>query len=188
MIWGNGVLWLGGVIAVAWFAVSAVRRRRVVAPGLEAAMIFYAFGLISVTLFPMLLGSSDASWRTLAMSVNLIPFKSIREVIAIGPYQTLRQLGGNLVLLAPLGVLAPSLYSNKRTLRSLLALALSVAVTIEVLQLTELLVGVAHFRAVDIDDVILNMLGAAIGFGVWLALRALTSRCLQPTHARATLN
>ncbi|MCE5190623.1 MAG: VanZ family protein [Actinomycetia bacterium] len=92
------------------------------------------------------------------------------------------------MLLAPLGVLAPSLYSSRRTLRSLLALAFSVAVTIEALQLAELLVGVAHFRGVDIDDVILNVLGAAIGFGVWLALRALTSKCFQSTHARATPN
>jgi len=67
-----------------------------------------------------------------------------------------RQFFGNLMLLAPLGLLLPATHPWFTPLRTA-ASAFAISVTIEILQAT----AIAH-RAGDIDDVLLNTLGAAL--------------------------
>lgn len=66
----------------------------------------------------------------------------------------------NVALFVPLGLLAASSSEHFRRLRSVLLLGVSVSLAIEAAQL---LVG----RSADIDDVILNVIGACIGYGAW---------------------
>jgi glycopeptide antibiotics resistance protein len=79
------------------------------------------------------------------------------------------QLGGNLLLLAPLGVLLPLI---SRRFRGLFRLAFSVALVslaIEIVQGT-LISG----RTFDVDDIVLNILGAVLAYlfaGRWLSRR-----------------
>lgn len=91
---------------------------------------------------------------------NLRPGDSIRDYLSQPAFRdTIKQLGGNIVLGIPFGVLLPVLVPRAR---GLLRVA---AVTALVMLLVELVQGaLVTGRAFDIDDVLLNTTGAFLGY------------------------
>ena len=69
-------------------------------------------------------------------------------------------LAGNIGLFIPYGFLLPGTVSRFRNIRNTLVLCLATFVFSGIIQL---LTG----RSMDVDDVILNCLGAAAVFGLW---------------------
>ena len=99
---------------------------------------------------------------------NLVPFHTLSIYLAnLGSWFWMRNLIGNLGLLFPLGLLGPiALPALDRWWRiALVALLYSVA--IEVIQLA------VPDRSADIDDVLVNVAGALLGFGVLRAGRGI---------------
>jgi glycopeptide antibiotics resistance protein len=97
---------------------------------------------------------------------NLVPFHTLAIYWRnLGSEFWLRNLFGNLLLLLPLGLLGPiALPFLDRWWRvALVALLVSAAI-----ELTQLAVP---DRSADIDDVIVNVVGAVIGFLVFKAVR-----------------
>lgn len=135
----------------------------------------YLLLLIGVTLFPI-----DIIWgenfRETSVGINLIPFKAIIHSIkniGVGGFSAafdikllLRNVGGNTLLLLPLGILAPVLWKKFRSLKSCFILGIITSLSIEFLQLIEGLLKLG-FRIVDIDDLILNVLGLVIGYSLY---------------------
>ena len=79
----------------------------------------------------------------------------------------IRNLGGNILLFVPLGFLLPRLFPRLQSLKNTLLCTAAIILCVEILQLFTLL---GYF---DIDDLILNTLGSAIGYGLhWLAGRS----------------
>lgn len=84
--------------------------------------------------------------------------------------QAFINLFGNIGMLIPLGFLLPGNFEKLRTLfKTLLAVA-GIILTVELLQLLTL---AGHC---DIDDLILNLLGASIGYGLYRLLHAVTEK------------
>ncbi|MDY4079883.1 MAG: VanZ family protein [Clostridium sp.] len=75
---------------------------------------------------------------------------------------------GNIILLAPLAFIMPVISKKFRSLKSVVILCFCTSLFIEFLQFLSLFIG--NLRSVDIDDVILNTLGAFIGFGIFKIL------------------
>ena len=101
---------------------------------------------------------------------NLVPFHTLAIYWRnLGSDFWLRNLFGNLALLLPLGLLGPiALPALDRWWRiALLALLVSTAI-----ELTQLLVP---DRSADIDDVIVNVAGASLGFFLFRVLRFMGS-------------
>lgn len=129
--------------------------------------------LISVTLFPLRIGD-----RNVDLFVNFIPIvNSVKDIIKDITTENetwfyikfwLTNLLGNIILLSPLAVLVPILSKKFRSLKSVVILCFCTSCFIEFLQYVSLFVG--NLRSVDIDDVILNTLGAFIGFGIFKIL------------------
>lgn len=96
-----------------------------------------------------------------AYNVNLIPFKSI-VFYASGEHVNfdiaLNNLIGNFIMLLPLGLLLPFMFKKCQSLITITTIAFCTSFAIEILQFT-LQIGRA-----DIDDLILNTLGAIFGF------------------------
>jgi glycopeptide antibiotics resistance protein len=91
---------------------------------------------------------------------NLSPGASIGDYLAQPAFRdTVEQLGGNLLLGVPFGLLLPVLAPRARGLARVGALTALVMLTVEVVQ-GALVIG----RAFDIDDVILNTTGALFGY------------------------
>jgi glycopeptide antibiotics resistance protein len=130
----------------------------------SVAFAAYAVVVIAITIIP--LPATDARF---AASLNFVPFGTLmecaRETLANPSDLVTRCIAnvlGNLVLLFPFGLLAPILFPVLRLLPRFLLTALGIAAGIELLQLLETLAG--GRRTPDIDDIILNVIGALMGF------------------------
>jgi glycopeptide antibiotics resistance protein len=116
-------------------------------------------------------------------NVNLIPFRFGSDYSSdpIG-----RQAMGNLLLGVPFGFGLPFVARVRG--RSALVAAVLFGVGIETVQLILNLFHIAFpARTVDVNDVILNGTGVAVGFGLFLACRALYSRAREPSHPPASV-
>lgn len=90
---------------------------------------------------------------------NTDPGRSLRFYLQCPTKDALLQIGGNLALLAPLGVLLPIVWTSLRGPIRLTLLAGVLSLVIETIQGT-LVMG----RAFDVDDVILNATGVVIAY------------------------
>ncbi|GAB3206981.1 VanZ family protein [Marinactinospora thermotolerans] len=117
------------------------------------AMVGFAAFLAQITLTPV-------PGAVGVVHSNLEPGASLRLYLDAPAHEALKQVGGNVVLGVPFGVLLPVLLPRTRGVRVVLLTAL-VMLLVEVAQ-GLLVTG----RAFDIDDVILNTSGALIGYAV----------------------
>lgn len=120
--------------------------------------------------------SSSGSYREqLRANLNLVPLRTIRDYIHIlrsagSPYlrrHAFCNLAGNVCMFVPLGLLLPPLAPRLRALRRFAAAVTAAICAVELAQLLTLL------GSCDIDDLILNLAGALLGYGLW---RLLTRR------------
>ena len=131
-----------------------------------AALFGSSLVILYFTFFPLTIIFYDWHGR-----FSLVPFASIIQLIRDTPIATaMENIGGNLILFVPLGVLLPLLFRPLRSLGPLLWRSELISLAIEV---TQMLTGA---RAVDIDDVILNTTGAALGFVLFRIAAALLNR------------
>ena len=101
----------------------------------------------------------------MALELNLIPFSA-------GPIDAVGYLL-NVVLFVPLGFLLPLLWPKEDRFWKILLAGVSFSLLIELSQLLNL-------RSTDIDDLLLNTIGAVIGFALFRAYAAITKRSKQP--------
>lgn len=71
------------------------------------------------------------------------------------------QILGNLIMLLPLGIYLPLLYKKLSNFFAVLFISLLISSLIELLQL------VTSYRSADVDDVLLNTIGACAGFLIY---------------------
>jgi hypothetical protein len=129
-------------------------------------MVAFAVALAKVTLVPS--PSSDSLIHT-----NLKPGDSIRAYLdQPNVRDSVKQIGGNLLLGVPFGILLPMLFPRARGLLRVVVLTALTMLLVEAAQ-----GAIVEGRAFDIDDVILNTAGALVGYLV-LGLRL--GRALHP--------
>ena len=101
-----------------------------------------------------------------------VPFATILEALGRGlTAGTLVSVVGNVVAFVPLGWLGPAVLPGARSWPRVLALGLAVSAGIEAAQLGIGLVAGYPYRMTDVDDVLLNVAGTAIGFAAWRVTR-----------------
>ncbi|MDT0445826.1 VanZ family protein [Streptomyces johnsoniae] len=145
---------------------GAVLARGVVLAVAMVCMVAFAVALARVTLVP-------SPGSTELVHTNLRPGHSIRTYLDQPDWQdTVRQIGGNVLLGVPLGVLLPMLFPRVRGLVRVMAFTALVMIMVEIAQ-----GWIVAGRAFDIDDVFLNVTGALLGYA--LAGRRL-GRALHP--------
>ncbi|MEU1081174.1 VanZ family protein [Streptomyces sp. NPDC005908] len=116
-------------------------------------MVVFAVVLARLTLQPS--PASEALTHT-----NLHPGRSLRAYLDQPALRdAVKQIGGNILLGVPFGVLAPVIAPRTRGFLRILVLTAVVMLLVEVAQ-GSLVTG----RAFDVDDVILNTAGALIGY------------------------
>lgn len=135
------------------------------------SFVFYLIGL----LYYLFLKSGSGYRQSIALfdyikySSNLIPFKTIslyiKEILQGYPHMNpdipIKNLCGNIILFLPMGMYLP-FFIKKIKSTSIFILILSV-----MLLLVELVQLLTRRGSFDIDDFILNLLGALIGFALW---------------------
>ena len=108
-------------------------------------------------LYQMLLSTENAS-----SGINLIPFKEITRY-SIGSTLFLYNVIGNIALFIPFGFFMSNKLKAKKTSHIIIVSAL-ISLTAELIQYK---IG----RAFDIDDILLNVTGAIIGFMVYQSIQ-----------------
>lgn len=131
-------------------------------------LAWIAFGAYCALMLWLLFGqrmgidSSRPYPEQLIGNLNLIPFRTILEyahmVLADADGHAFINLAGNVVMFVPLGFFLPLLWPGLRPLKRFLLCSMAIILSIETIQLFTFL------GSCDIDDLILNVLGAAIGF------------------------
>jgi glycopeptide antibiotics resistance protein len=149
--WGYPVMAAVAAIAAGVVVLGALRRGDVAAAvrGASAVLLVAAVSAILLrTLHPH--GTSTASVR-----LNLIPGDSIRDLFKADNVDAVQNVCGNIALFIPIGFLGV-LALRWRTA----AVTAAATVFSAVIELAQLTVG---GRWVDVDDVLLNCLGALVG-------------------------
>ena len=111
----------------------------------------YVIGVFYFTGAGTLYDSLMYKLETRQEQVNLIPFSHDIDIMG---YLL------NIVLFIPLGLLVPIIWKKMNNLTHIIGIGLFFTILIEISQLL-------NNRATDIDDIILNLLGAVIGFGLF---------------------
>jgi glycopeptide antibiotics resistance protein len=123
-----------------------------------AALVYVAV-LAVVTLLPVdwSLGLDEDRWPT-DNRPQLLPFDGILFELSRSPLETLAELFGNMLLFAPFGFLLPLLFPAMRRWWQALAAGAGVSLAIELYQLVW-----PGVRKADVNDVLMNALGALLG-------------------------
>jgi glycopeptide antibiotics resistance protein len=165
----DAYLTLALLVGAVWFVARLLMRASIVRALPQAAFAGYVAAVLYAVLFSY---SFHGYYRDIWDSVNLVPFGTIYELARPEHLtQAIRQLAGNVVMFVPFGLLLPMASPRFRTLPRLAFAGMLASAGIELLQLILGLTGLIA-RSVDIDDVILNTLGAAVGFMAWYGARA----------------
>ncbi|EEM69224.1 MULTISPECIES: VanZ family protein [Bacillus cereus group] len=106
--------------------------------------------------------------------INLVPFKStIRYLTEFDSYNldiVLMNTLGNVIIFIPFGFLLPLLFKQINNVKMASKIFIKFILLIESLQL------LTFTGVFDIDDIILNMLGALIGYGSFVGMRYIWDR------------
>ncbi|MGG0485206.1 VanZ family protein [Priestia aryabhattai] len=94
--------------------------------------------------------------------INLVPFYKIRDLLLHHSFVDFaKNILGNIVLFMPFGFLLPIVLNNMNNLLRVCLVGILLSTSIECIQLF------MPDRWTDIDDVILNVLGAGMGYTVF---------------------
>lgn len=117
------------------------------------------FVIYILLLYHLLLSTENAS-----SGMNFIPFKEMTRY-SIGSRAFFYNVIGNIVLFIPFGYFVSDYLKAKRVPHIILV-SLIISLTAELIQFK---IG----RAFDVDDILLNMLGAIVGFMCYISVKAI---------------
>ncbi len=109
----------------------------------------------------------------LESSINLMPFQTIRNFINTVSRtddgymfrHSVINLAGNVVMFIPLGFFIPCVFSKFSRFGYCMLFSAICITAVELIQLFTLL------GSCDIDDLILNMIGSAVGYGIYFIVK-----------------
>jgi glycopeptide antibiotics resistance protein len=97
--------------------------------------------------------------------LNVVPFATIGRALELGPRSsTFWLMLGNVAAFVPFGILLPLAIRRARSLARVVTAAVLLSAAIEISQLAISAVLGYAYRSSDVDDVILNTIGAALGY------------------------
>lgn len=167
----DAIIILVGIIAFASFALYAIAawlyakiRRRSVPIQRHIALYSLATTVTIVLFATVLMTLWSEGIHTGNRLLSLHPFDWLWELETPEGKRGLIEFGYNIVMFVPVGALLPAVFPSLRKFSRILAL---VAVAILAIEMTQYFIG----RAADIDDLISNLLGTTIGYGIYRYLR-----------------
>ncbi|WP_214484958.1 VanZ family protein [Bacillus sp. SM2101] len=144
--------------------------QKVIKASLGISFFIYLLALVVI----LFLGSSRGYVHTdlslfeyIKNSSNIVPFKTISTYIkaifdgSMNMDIPIKNIFGNLILFLPMGVYLPFF---KQNFTKVSVFSISMILLLFVIEIVQLVTKRGRF---DIDDFILNILGAFIGFGIW---------------------
>ena len=141
----------------------------------QSSFFVYIFAVLQLTGYFILFRelSSVDWWGKMNHRIETNDHVNFRVFDTMNRYSVFsKQMIGNAIMLLPLGIFIPLLNRRRRKFSSFFIvffISFIVSVGIEVLQLA------TNYRSTDVDDVILNTLGACVGFLIYQVIKSLMS-------------
>lgn len=142
--------------------------KRILNTVIGVSFLFYLFALVVLLFF-----ISRRYWAEMPLleyikrSSNFVPFKTINAYImaisngSMNLIIPIKNLAGNKIAFLPMGLYLP-FFLRKLTKFPAFAIAITVMIlSVEIVQV------ITRRGSLDIDDFILNFIGAVMGFGIW---------------------
>ncbi len=151
----SAVIWMGIVAFLRW------KKNRPVVYLLFFTIFFvYIIATLQYTQFPIYLTESIRAYgQNVWTTMNLIPFAGLE-------HQDLMTSALNILLTIPFGFGLP--FVTYMRFRSVVIAGVFFSVIVEILQILSALIVGHTFRIVDINDVIFNTLGVAVGYAIFV--------------------
>jgi glycopeptide antibiotics resistance protein len=131
---------------------------------MQGSFYVYFFMVLTLTGYFILFREVSAHdwWHKMMVRIDTKDHVNFRLFQMFKIYKlSSRQIVGNFIMLLPLGIYLPLLYKKLSGFFGVLFVSFGVSVLIEVLQL------ISSYRSADVDDVLLNTLGACLGFALY---------------------
>jgi glycopeptide antibiotics resistance protein len=149
--------------------VSLRKQRNFFRIGLQASFYVYVFMVLTLTGFFILFREVSASdwWHKMMVRIDKKDHVNFQLFKMFRIYKlSNKQIVGNFVMLLPLGLYLPLLYKKISNFFVVALVSFLVSSMIELLQL------VTSYRSADVDDVLLNTLGACLGFIIYKIIQS----------------
>lgn len=164
---------LSMLLLYVWIIFMTIRKKQtnLLQVLVQSSFFVYIFAVLQLTGYFILFKevSSHGWWDKMNHRIEAHDHVNFTAFKTIGIYNTFdKQVIGNFIMLFPLGVYLPLLVKGLRRLSGFFAVLLIsflVSLGIEALQLA------TSYRSTDIDDVILNTMGACLGFIIYQLLK-----------------
>jgi glycopeptide antibiotics resistance protein len=135
-------------------------------------LFYVTFGIYCIVLLSLLLLNRSSLYTKdfteyARNCVNLIPFQTLFELFRRNAEQSINtdivfdNAVGNFLLFLPMGFCLPCMSQNAKKLPRLLLSIFLLVLLIETLQL------VFRVGSFDVDDILLNVAGSAVGYSIW---------------------
>lgn len=165
----NGLTSAALVLLLSYLAHRAARQKLRALP--TAAMALLSLCMAAVFQLTGVSAMNHFRLPNLADGFSFVPCIGMYEIVQTAvaydePVYAIANLGGNLLMFAPLGFLLPLLWKRFRKLWKTALFAFGTSLLIEC---TQTFVG----RGFDVDDLLLNTLGAVLGYGAYRLLARL---------------
>ena len=171
------------LISILWLLVRGcfVIRTKTVCWKREAQLLLVYICLIVVARFTFCpFGKVDGQIQHLLFDpaqifpprVNLVPLKYLLDYLIMG--EAVLNTVGNIAMFVPIGIIWPLVFRKLDSHKKVIASGIGLSLCIEILQLP------FFDRVTDIDDLILNSLGFAMGYGIYL----LVKKCIKKASVR----
>lgn len=134
-----------------------------------------AFGIYALAMCILLFGRHPSYYRM----INLVPFKTVVKYAGYlidGGYMfrhAVINLFGNIGMFIPLGFFLSAIWGKLRRFLPHLLTTAVIIVAVEILQI------LTYTGTADIDDLILNVVGSALGFGLYKVYEVIKNRIIK---------
>jgi len=164
-------------VIIGLFAISAFLYRSTISVPTKRRQVMYALGCTLLILYGgLLIGllffnnrrqMAIPNFNDVMLHLNLVPLKTIKSYLrayeshTIAVHIVVENIIGNLVLFFPMGLILPTLMKRFRNSVVFASFMIAVLFFVESMQL---FTGTGTF---DIDDIILNFIGASVAYALW---------------------
>lgn len=179
---GSVLFWPTIIALVATAAYCLVKAKGGMRTFLALVFVLYLSLLVELSFFPLPFDFREmarlrSSQSFISPEINVIPLRTIfvalEDTSTMGIRFMIENFLGNFLMLVPLGFMLPLLKPKFSTFRRATIFLATTALSLELLQyLGSFLVFRISWRVVDVDDLLLNLLGGMLGFACYKALNS----------------
>jgi glycopeptide antibiotics resistance protein len=132
--------------------------------GIFGVFIIYILVVLSITLLPITIYHT-ANPNKITPNINVIPLIVI-DIKTFGLIGIINVVG-NIFLLTPMTIFIKMLYADKFSFKKCMIIVILFSISIEFMQYLQMLCQLQSSRVTDINDILFNTIGGAIGYFVY---------------------